>query len=194
MFRGRAVALLLLVGLLTPALAGCGKKPAPEEGAPAAARDRGEAPRARRDPPRDEARVEPARSAAEACAEGARPDHGVSKEQFEVIVKAPREAKVGEAVVAEIQVSPKTGYKMNLKYPTELSLKRGSDGLSFSRQSFDRTHAKELTLARLRYEASFTATSPGVKVVRGEIGFSVCTPKVCITEPDFCVAWEVTAR
>lgn len=189
MIRGRACTLILIPLL---AISGCAKKNESKGKATAGSEDRGTAPEARREAPREPARA--ARSAAEACAEGARPDHGVSKEQFEVTVKAPKAVKVGSAAEAEIVVTPKEGYKINLKYPTELALKTGSEGVSLPRSSFEKADAKELTVARLRYVAGFTATSAGTRVVRGELGFSVCTPKICITEPDFCVAWEVAAQ
>ena len=194
MNHGRAIAFVALWALLASASAGCGKKPVQKEGSPSGAMEPVGGGQHRRAPPRDGAMRTPPQSAAAACAEGARPDHGVSKEQFEVSVKTPRETKVGEAAEAEITVLPKAGYKINLKYPSELELKRGSEGLTLPRKSFEKAHAKELTEARLRFVVAFTTTSAGTKVAHGELGFSVCTPKICITEPDFCIAWEVTAR
>lgn len=192
MFRGQAVTLLAIVWIF--ALSACEKKP--PQGAEAQGADMAsmEAPKARRTAPPPESRRAPARSAAEACAEGARPGSSYSKEQFEVTIKVPSSCKVGDAARAEIQVVPKSGYKMNLKFPSELSLKKGGDGVTLAKESFDKGDAKELTEATLRYEVTFTPTSAGTKVVQGELGFSVCTPKVCITEPDLCVAWEVVAQ
>ncbi len=133
------------------------------------------------------------KSAAEACAKGVLPTRPVDKPEYKLTVQVPTEATVGQSTKATLTLVPKPGYKVNLKYPIELNLK-APDSVKLVRKKLNKTHAKTATHKELTFEVEFTHQVKGKQVVRGELGFSVCTPKLCITEPDMCVAWEVTAK
>ena len=132
-------------------------------------------------------------SAASACAKGgAHPGQTFSKDQFTVSVKAPAAAVSGAAAQAEITVVPKGGYKYNLKYPTELSLKFVPAGVDVARKLYEKGHAK-ITKGQAQVVVAFTPRKAGKLVFRAEMDLSVCTPKLCVTE-QACVAWETTAK
>lgn len=185
---------LAILALAALGLGGCKKTPKAQGTSSPGAQDLGARGEERPAPRRAALKKREVPSAAAACAKGARPDRAVSQEQYELSVRVPPETQVGETAQAEITVVPKTGYKINLKYPAELTLKAGSSGLELPRGEFEKGHAKEFSAERLRFQPAFSSTSAGRKVVHGELAFSVCTPKVCIIEPDMCVAWEVTAK
>lgn len=186
---------LALVSLLTLGLGGCKKKPKDGAGAPGAMNAMGTT--APPDGMGGDVAARPravgAMSAAAACAKGARHDQAVDKTEYKLTITVPAEAKVGETVKAEITVAPKPGYKVNLKYPTELTLKP-TVGVDLPRTKYEKAHATTFTKKKLVFHVDLKATTAGKKVIAGELGFSVCTPKLCITEPDMCVAWEVTGK
>ena len=133
-------------------------------------------------------------SAAAACKKNAvTPGKPFTKKQFEVSVKAPGEAALGKAAVAEVVVIPKGGHKYNVKYDTELIFKKLSAGVTVERKTYENKHAAERTKQRLRIAVRYTAKAAGKKVLQGVLDFSACTPKLCITE-EVCVAWETTVK
>ncbi|MFH2007630.1 MAG: hypothetical protein ABI333_13675 [bacterium] len=133
-------------------------------------------------------------TAAAACTKNAvTPGNPFKKEQFEVSVTAPAAAAVGSAAQAEVVVVPKAGHKYNLKYDTELVLKKLSEGVDVERKTYENKHAAERTKDRLRIAVKYTPKAAGKKVLQGVLDFSVCTPKLCVTE-EACVAWETTAK
>lgn len=185
--------ILMLVGMSLLLSAGCNKKadkpssPGGEVGGamntPAPTRPRGLAAR----------RAAALASAAAACPKGAWPGHALGQEAYTITVVAPKEAKVGAPVRAQVTVVPKAGYHVNQKYPASLTI-QSAGGLSFAKKSLDKGEAATLTKEKLTFGTSATVKSAGHHVVKAELSFSVCTPKLCLTEPDMCVAWELTAK
>ena len=185
---------LTLVCLLTLAFSGCKKKPKDQDKAKGGTDSMSmDAPAGGMGGDMAARPAGGAKSAAAACKKGARPDKAVEKPEYKLTIKVPASAKVGETVKAEIRVSPKAGYKVNLKYPTELVLKTAT-GVDLPKKKFEKGQAAKLTKEELVYQVDLKAKAAGKGVVAGELGFSVCTPKLCITEPDMCVAWEVTGK
>lgn len=187
----RKAACIPLMSLLLVGPGGCSKQSSEPEASAAKPRARSAAAAGMRPAPRRRAA---ARSARAACAKGARPDQAVEKEQYRLTVKVPAAVRVGQTVNAQIEVTPKAGYKVNLKYPAELRLAAAPAGVKLPQRKLAKKQAAALTKERLRFEVPLQATDAGEHVVSGEVDFSVCTPKLCITEPDTCVAWEITGK
>jgi len=59
------------------------------------------------------------------------------------------------------------------------------------RAKLDNAAAAERSAKGLKFVVAYTPITPGKRALTGELDFSVCTPKACITE-QLCVAWETT--
>jgi hypothetical protein len=134
-------------------------------------------------------------SAAAACKKDAvRPGKIFGTKEYDVTVTAPAEAGQGKAVLAVITVTPKGGYKINMKYDHELALKRMSAGVKPERKTYENKHAAQRDKAGLKFVVKYTGSAAGVKVLQGVLDFSVCTPKLCVNKDDLCVSWESTVK
>jgi len=193
--RTRVLAVIALALLLS---AGCGKKGASPSGpgrevatamgahAPGQRRVSGARSAARREA------TGPVTASA-ACPKGAWSGHPLQRDEYTITVTSPKEAKVGAQVQAVVTVLPKKGYHVNQKYPTSLTV-QSAVGLAMVRKSFEKSQVATLTREKLAYRVGATVKSAGHHVVKAELSFSVCTPKLCLTEPDMCVAWELTGK
>ena len=189
------VLVLVAVALAFPA--GCKKKP-PKSSDPGreitapsgSMQSPATGPTTRRSPAR---RAAAPKSAQAACPKGAWPGHALDRDAYTLTVTVPKEVAAGKAVAAEVTVVPKAGYKVNQKYPAELTVQSAA-GLAVPQKTLDKAKAATLNTHKLVFRVEATANAPGRYVVKGELGFSVCTPKLCLTEPDMCVAWEIAAK
>jgi hypothetical protein len=111
---------------------------------------------------------------------------------YALTVKGPSAGKVGAALAATIQVTPKGEYKMNLEFPTKL---RVSGPAAASPQQLELTakQATKLTKAELLLRPAFKVSAAGSHTFKGTLRFSVCTEKQCEikTEP---VSWTVAVN
>lgn len=134
-------------------------------------------------------------TAAAACKkETARPGKTFSTKEYTVTVTAPGETDKGKAAKAVVAVTPRGGYKINMKYDHELALKRMSTGVKPERKTYENKHAAVRSKAGLKFVVKYTASAAGVKVLQGVLDFSVCTPKLCVNKDDLCVSWESTVK
>jgi hypothetical protein len=96
---------------------------------------------------------------------------------YNLSVKAPS-AKVSAKSVASIIVEPTSGYKMNLEYPTKVTI-NAPDGVTLEKAKLTAKDAKKLDKASAEFDIAYTATQPGKKTFTGEIKFAVCTENNC---------------
>lgn len=134
-------------------------------------------------------------SAAAACKKDtARPGKSYGAKEYDVTVTAPAEAAQGKAAQAVIAVTPKGGYKVNMKYDHELALKRMSTGVKPEHKTYENKHATQRDKAGLKFVVKYTSSAAGKKVLQGVLDFSVCTPKLCVNKDDLCVSWESAVK
>jgi len=136
----------------------------------------------------------PATAAAACKKDAAMPGKGFSGKEYEVTVTAPIEADQGKPAQAVITVTPKGGYKINMKYDHELALKRMSTGVKPEHNTYTNKHAAQRDKAGLKFVVKYTGAAAGKKVLQGVLDFSVCTPKLCVNKDDLCVSWESTVK
>ncbi len=134
-------------------------------------------------------------SAAAACKKDAvRPGKSFAAKEYDVTVTAPAEAAQGKAAQAVITVTPKGGYKINMKYDHELVLKSMSTGIKPEHKTYENKHATQRDKAGLKFTVKYTSSAAGKKVLQGVLDFSVCTPKLCVNKDDLCVSWESAVK
>ena len=133
----------------------------------------------------------PGAGAADLCPGGLRPDQAITKDAYEVKIAAPAQGAANQESRAEITVVPKGEYHYNVKYDSALEMKPAPAGTTLPRAKLDNAAAAERTDKGLKFVVAYTPTTPGKRALTGELDFSVCTPKACITE-QLCVAWETT--
>lgn len=134
-------------------------------------------------------------TAAAACKKDtARPGKSFSAKEYDVTVTAPAEAGQGTAAQAVVTVTPKGGYKINLKYDHELAMKRMTSGVRPEHKTYENKHATQRDKAGLKFVVKYTGSAAGKKVLQGMLDFSVCTPKLCVNKDDLCVSWESTVK
>lgn len=97
---------------------------------------------------------------------------------FEVTVTPPAPATVGAAVAATVRLVPKNGYKVNLEYPTKLTVQAPAAGAPQS-QELAKKEATKLTAAEAVFTPKTTFSAAGEHRVAATFKFSVCTDKVC---------------
>ncbi len=185
--------LMPLSAALFLALTCCGKDPKP---APRSGGEPAPSPMANPDPPRASApRVVNLPGAAAACKnDAARPGQSFSTKEYEVTVTAPAEASLGKVTQAVITITPKGGYKINLKYDHELALKRISSGIKPGRSAYGNDQAARRDKKGMKFVVKYTGSEAGKKVLQGVLDFSVCTPKQCMNKDDLCVSWESAVK
>lgn len=136
----------------------------------------------------------PATAAAACKKDAARPGKAFSGKEYEVTITAPAEAGQGKPAQAVVTVTPKGGYKINMKYDHELALKRLSAGVKPEHKTYENKHASQRDKAGLKFVVKYTGSAAGKKVLQGVLDFSVCTPKLCVNKDDLCVSWESTVK
>jgi hypothetical protein len=111
---------------------------------------------------------------------------------YAIAVKGPAAGKVGAALAATIQVTPKGEYKMNLEFPTKLKVS-GPAAASPQQLELTAKQATKLTKAELLLKPTFKVSAAGSHTFKGTLRFSVCTEKQCEikTEP---VSWTVAVK
>ena len=99
-------------------------------------------------------------------------------ESFALSVKAPEEGKVGQELVASVQVVPKGPYKVNMEYPTKLEVK-GPATAEPTQESLAKKQAVRHTTSEILFKPAFKLKEAGDYAFEGELRFSVCTKKQC---------------
>ncbi|MCB9556066.1 MAG: hypothetical protein H6707_08180 [Deltaproteobacteria bacterium] len=99
-------------------------------------------------------------------------------ENYRVTVKAPSSIKVGETAVAQVALVPQQGYKVNLEYPTKLTVS-GPKAASPSSQVLRKKDAKRFDKSMALFTPSAKITAAGKHRFTAELAFSVCTDQEC---------------
>lgn len=97
---------------------------------------------------------------------------------YAIEVRAPEKAAVGVEATAEIVVTPRSGYKINLEYPAKLVLSGVPAGTKVAAETVTKA-MMSIEQKRLSVPIRFTAEGPGAKTFSGELRFSVCNPQTC---------------
>jgi hypothetical protein len=101
-------------------------------------------------------------------------------------------AKVSAKGSATISVEPTDGFKMNLEYPTKVTLK-APDGVTLEKSKLSAKDASKLDKTGAVFNVAFTASEPGKKTVTGELRFAVCTDNECLPKTE-AVSFVVDAQ
>ena len=104
----------------------------------------------------------------------------------------PGEAKAGAQATSVIEVTPAKGYKMNLEFPSRLSLEPTA-GVKPAKEQLGKDDA-EVTEKALRFKVAFTPASAGKLSMAGSADFSVCNDSTCKLIRDEKLAWVVNVK
>lgn len=97
---------------------------------------------------------------------------------YSIEIKAPKAAKVGEKVNAEIRLNALGEYKINAEYPIKLSVKALAE-LNPKDLIFAKKDAKTFEKKLVVFMPTHTPTKVGEFKSEAEFKFSVCTAKHC---------------
>lgn len=122
-----------------------------------------------------------------------------STREYEILVDAPKEAKVGEPVNVVVTLTPAAGLKVNEEFPHKLTLSNVPDGVECPKTEL-RAGAGEGKVDAEKFApelASFvlvcTPNEAGPKEFSGEYRFSVCNDSLCAT-PKVPLAWKIDVK
>jgi hypothetical protein len=97
---------------------------------------------------------------------------------FKVAVHAPPAVAPGAETIAKVSVTPGPGWKMNLEYPTKLTL-TAPEGVQTPTPVLDGKNIAKLVESELAFDVKLTAAKAGTYKVDAELKFAVCTPETC---------------
>ena len=103
---------------------------------------------------------------------------GASGPLYSIEVRAPEKVTVGQEATAEILVTPRGGFKINVEYPAKLTLEAVPAGTRVPSETVTKS-AMSVEDARLTVPVRFTADAPGERRLGGELRFSICNPQTC---------------
>jgi len=117
---------------------------------------------------------------------------GRGGQPYELVVRAPEKAPVGQEASTEVVVTPGTGYKINIEYPAKLVLGTVPQG---SKVASTTVTKGQMTVekTRLVVPVRFTPETPGELRFEGELRFSVCTAESC-QMPREPITWTTLAQ
>src|SRR5688572_10369363 len=104
----------------------------------------------------------------------------IAGSNYKVNVSAPA-AKVSTRSIATIKVEPTDGFKMNLEYPTKVTL-TAPEGVTLEKAKITVKDKDALRIdkASAQFDVAYTADKPGKKTITGEVKFAVCTDDECV--------------
>lgn len=111
--------------------------------------------------------------------------------KFNLSVNAPKTARASTRTTATVKVSPSEGYKMNLEYPTKLSV-TAPEGVKLEKAKLTKADGRVDTKA-VEFDVAFTAETRGKKSFTGELKFAVCTENDCIPQTQ-AVSFEIEVQ
>jgi hypothetical protein len=122
-----------------------------------------------------------------------KPDEGT------LTIEAPADAKAGTETIAKLIVTPGAKYKVNLEFPTKLTLETTS-GVTFAKAELkaggaskakgDADHFDE---KQLMFAVKLTASQSGSYTVNGSFRFAVCDKDQCLAKKE-PIAIRVAAK
>lgn len=111
--------------------------------------------------------------------------------KYNLSVNAPKSAKASTRTTATVKVEPAGGYKMNLDYPTKLSV-TAPEGVKLEKAKLTKADGRVDTKS-VEFDVAFTAETKGKKAFTGELKFAVCTENDCIPQVQ-AVSFEVEVQ
>ncbi len=111
---------------------------------------------------------------------------------YQLEVKAPATAKVGQEATTEVIVTPRNGFKINLEYPAKLVIKSVPEGAKVPVTTL-RKGQMSMEKTRLSAPVRFTVDAPGEKTFEGEFRFGVCNDQGC-QMPREKIRWTTVAE
>lgn len=115
------------------------------------------------------------------------------KKDYDLIVEAPAEGKVGAELKTTIRLVPVGGLHVNQEFPHKLTLDAVPAGVACSKTEFKTADAASFTEDKAEFVLSCTANEAGVKSFAGKYKLSVCTDTYCAT-PTEALAWSVDVK
>ena len=103
---------------------------------------------------------------------------GPTGNPYQIAIKAPEKATVGQEVETAITITPRNGFKINVEYPAKLTLEAVPAGTRVPSETVTKS-AMSVEDARLTVPVRFTADAPGERRLGGELRFSICNPQTC---------------
>lgn len=103
---------------------------------------------------------------------------GSAGASYAIQVKGPPRVAPGAPSIAEVSVTPKGEYKMNLDFPMKLSIKAPA-GAAPRALEMKAKDAAKFTEAVLLLRPQLKLQAAGKHQVQGALRFSVCTKKQC---------------
>ncbi len=99
---------------------------------------------------------------------------------FQLELRGPKAAKVGDTLELTIVLSAKNGYKVNAEYPVKFRFGQ-LQGLKAEKAVVTKDDAK-LEKMKVELPARVTVDQSGELTVKGKLSFSVCTDDQCLIE------------
>lgn len=122
-------------------------------------------------------------------------------EEGQLAVQAPADAKAGSEATATIQVTPGPEYKVNVEFPTKLTLEN-AEGVTLAKAEFkaggpskDKGDADSFDDHKLTFTVKLTPTAAGAQTVKGSLKFAVCDKagSTCLAKKE-PIAIQVAAK
>ena len=120
--------------------------------------------------------------AAAADGDAAKPAVQIEKAHYAVVVKSPKGA------AANIEMTPRGGFKINKAYPTKVMLKAG-DGVTLPKTTLKKGDATTLDEKAAKFPVNYTCGDAGGQV-EATVKFSVCSEQTCEMVKEK-VSWQV---
>ncbi len=117
---------------------------------------------------------------------------GRTGDPYQLVVRAPEKAPVGQEATTEVIVTPGTGFKINLEYPAKLNLAKVPQGAKVAATKITKGQMT-VEKTRLVVPIRFTPEKAGSLSFEGELRFSVCTEETC-QMPREAITWTTTAE
>lgn len=110
------------------------------------------------------------------------------------LVKAdvPGEVAAGGDGVVTINLTPKTGWKINQEFPTKLAIK-APEGVKIGKESQAAGDAAKFSEKVAVFKVDFHADSAGAKEFAGDFRFAVCTDTTCDPKKT-TLAWSLNVK
>lgn len=111
---------------------------------------------------------------------------------YSVRVELPDAAAKGAASAVALHVSPKPGWKLNLEFPTKLTVAPPA-GVEVDKPTQKVADAATFAEQGAVFQIGFTAADPGSKQFTADFKFAVCTESTCDPKKQE-LAWAVDVK
>ena len=122
-----------------------------------------------------------------------KPDEGT------LTIEAPADAKAGSEVIAKVIVTPGSKYKVNVEFPTKLTLET-TTGVTFAKAEMKaggaskaKGDADQFDEKQLTFAVKLTPSTSGSYTINGSFKFAVCDKDQCLAKKE-PIAIQVAAK